>query len=69
LASFAIETAMGRGEMLKLQWWHTNLADGYLDLPRSITKNRKSCLVPLSGVISDSVQMTRLGCEGKPVAS
>ena len=48
LASFAIETAMGRGEMLKLQLWHTNLADGYLDLPRSITKNRKSCLVPLS---------------------
>lgn len=48
LASFAIETAMRRGEMLKLQWSHTHLADGYLDLPGSITKNRKPRLVPLS---------------------
>jgi integrase len=48
LASFAIETAMRRGEMLKLQWSHTHLADGYLDLPDSITKNRKPRLVPLS---------------------
>lgn len=48
LASFAIETAMRRGEMLKLQWSHTHLDKGYLDLPSSITKNRKPRLVPLS---------------------
>lgn len=48
LASFAIETAMRRGEMLKLRWAHTNLTKGYLDLPGTITKNRKPRLVPLS---------------------
>jgi integrase len=41
LASFAIETAMRRGEMLKLKWSHAHLAKGYLDLPGSITKNGK----------------------------
>lgn len=48
LASFAIETAMRRGEMLKLRWSHANLTKGYLDLPSTITKNRKPRLVPLS---------------------
>lgn len=48
LASFAIETAMRRGEMLKLQWSHAHLTKGYLDLPGSITKNGKPRLVPLS---------------------
>jgi integrase len=48
LASFAIETAMRRGEMLKLEWSHAHLTKGYLDLLGSITKNGKPRLVPLS---------------------
>ncbi len=48
IASFAIETAMRRGEMLQLRWSHTHLAEGYLDLPGSITKNQLPRLVPLS---------------------
>ncbi|NML48016.1 site-specific integrase [Ramlibacter sp. G-1-2-2] len=48
IISFAIETAMRRGEMLKLRWEYVYLKDGYLLLPGSITKNRKKRLVPLS---------------------
>lgn len=48
LVSFAIETAMRRGEMLKLRWSHLHLDKGYIDLPGSITKNGKSRIVPLS---------------------
>lgn len=48
IASFAIETAMRRGEMLQLRWSHTHLAEEYLDLPGSITKNQLPRLVPLS---------------------
>lgn len=46
--SFALETAMRRGEMLKLCWTHVHLESGYLDLPGEITKNRKPRLVPLT---------------------
>jgi integrase len=48
LTSFAIETAMRRGELCKLRWSHVNLHKGYLDLPWTITKNRKPRIVPLS---------------------
>lgn len=48
LTSFAVETAMRRSEMLELRWSHTHLDAGYLDLPGSITQNRKPRLVPLS---------------------
>ena len=48
--SFAIETAMRRGEMLKLEWSHVHFdhGNGYLELPGTITKNRKPRIVPLS---------------------
>ena len=50
VVSFAIETAMRRGEMCKLQWQHVHLGhgDGYLELPGTITKNKKSRIVTLS---------------------
>lgn len=48
IASFAIETAMRRGEMLKLRWAHVHLAMGYVDLPGSITKNGQPRVVPLT---------------------
>lgn len=48
IISFAIETAMRRGEMLKLRWDHVYLDDGYLLLPGSITKNRQKRMVPLT---------------------
>ena len=48
IVSFAIETAMRRGEMVKLRWKHIHLQQGYLELPASITKNRKPRIVPLT---------------------
>lgn len=50
IVSFAIETAMRRGEMCKLQWEHVHLGhgDGYLELPWTITKNKKPRIVTLS---------------------
>lgn len=48
LVSFAIQTAMRRGELLKLQWHQVHLKEGYLDLPGKITKNRKPRIAPLS---------------------
>ena len=48
LVSLAIETAMRRGELLKLRWAHVHLARGYVDLPKEITKNGKGRIVPLS---------------------
>jgi integrase len=48
IISFAIETAMRRGEMLKLRWEHVFINEGYMLLPGKICKNRKSRLVPLS---------------------
>ena len=48
IVSFAIETAMRRGEMVKLRWKHVHLQQGYLELPASITKNRKPRIVPLT---------------------
>jgi len=48
ITSFAIETAMRRGEIVKLRWNHVHADAGYLDLPGSITKNRKQRLVPLT---------------------
>lgn len=48
LTSFAIETAMRRKELCQLAWAHVHLREGYLDLPGTITKNRKSRIVPLS---------------------
>ena len=48
IVSFAIETAMRRGEMVKLRWKHVRLQQGYLELPASITKNRKPRIVPLT---------------------
>lgn len=48
--SFAIETAMRRGEMVKLEWSHVHFGheNGHLDLPGRITKNKKPRIVPLS---------------------
>lgn len=48
MVSFAIETAMRRGEMVKLGWKHVHLQQGYLELPASITKNGKPRIVPLT---------------------
>lgn len=48
ITSFAIETAMRRKELCQLSWAHVHLAEGYLDLPGHITKNRKPRIVPLS---------------------
>jgi integrase len=48
ITSFAIETAMRRKELCSLAWSHVNLEKGYLDLPGTITKNRKPRLVPLT---------------------
>ena len=48
MVSFAIETAMRRGEMVNLRWSHVHLRQGYLELPASITKNGKPRIVPLS---------------------
>lgn len=48
IASFAIDTAMRCGEMVKLRWSHVHLSKGYLDLPGSITKNGKPRFVPLA---------------------
>ena len=46
--SFAVQTALRRGELLKLRWKHVHLDRGYLDLPAEITKNNKPRLVPLT---------------------
>ena len=46
LVVVAIETAMRRGELLKLEWKHINLTDRTAYLP--ITKNGESRTVPLS---------------------
>lgn len=48
MVSFAIETAMRRGEMVNLRWSHVRLRQGYLELPGPITKNRKPRIVPLT---------------------
>lgn len=48
IVSLAIETAMRRGEMVGLTWRDVHLAEGYLDLPASLTKNGKPRIVPLS---------------------
>ena len=48
IVSFAIETAMRRGEMVNLRWSHVHLRQGYLELPGPITKNRKPRIVPLT---------------------
>ncbi len=48
IVSLAIETALRRGEMVKLLWRHVHLRQGYLELPASITKNGKPRIVPLS---------------------
>ena len=48
--SLAIETALGRGEMVKLEWSYLHLdhSNGYLMLPASITQNKKPRMVPLT---------------------
>lgn len=46
--SFGIETAMRRGEMAKLEWSHVHLDKGYVHLPATITKNKRSRFVPLT---------------------
>lgn len=48
IISFAIETAMRRGEMLKLRWEHVYLSEEYMLLPGSITKNRQTRMIPLT---------------------
>jgi Phage integrase family len=48
VVSFAVQTAMRRGELLKLLWQYVHLDRGYLDLPAHITKNGKPRLVPLT---------------------
>ena len=41
LVSLAIETAMRRGELLKLRWTHVELDRGYVDLPKETTKSSR----------------------------
>ena len=48
IAKFAVETAMRRGEMIKLTWDMVHLTDEYLALPKAITKNGKDRIVPLT---------------------
>lgn len=48
IVSLAIETGMRRGELLKLEWAHVRLDDGFLALPGTITKNGKPRIVPLT---------------------
>lgn len=48
LASLSLHTGLRRGELLKLQWDHVHLQDGYLYLPGTITKSQKSRIVPLT---------------------
>jgi hypothetical protein len=48
LVSLAQETALRRGELLKLQWEHVHLKERYLELPGWLTKNRKERMVPLT---------------------
>jgi hypothetical protein len=48
IISFAIETAMRRGEVAKLRWEHVHLDKGYLALPAGITKARRKRIIPLS---------------------
>ena len=48
IISFAIATAMRRGEVAKLRWEHVHLDKGYLALPADITKARRKRIVPLS---------------------
>lgn len=46
--SFAIETAMRRGEIAQLRWDHVHLDKGYLALPAGITKARRKRIIPLT---------------------
>ncbi len=46
--SFAIETAMRRGEISQLRWDHVHLDKGYLALPAGITKARRKRIIPLT---------------------
>jgi integrase len=48
ITSFALETALRRGEIYGLKWQHVHLAEGYLDLPGTLTKNRRPRMVPLT---------------------
>ena len=48
IISFAIQTAMRRGEIAQLRWEHVHLEKGYLALPAAITKARRKRMVPLS---------------------
>jgi integrase len=58
IISFAMETAMRRGEMLKLRWEHVFLDQGYMLLPGKICKNGQTRLVPLS-VRAERILRTR----------
>lgn len=49
ILSFAINTALRRGEIATLRWEHVHLEGrGYLRLPGAITKNGRSRVVPLN---------------------
>lgn len=48
IESFGIETAMRRGEIAKLEWSHVDLSEGCINLPGTITKNKRSRYVPLT---------------------
>ncbi len=50
ILSFALETAMRRGEIVKLRWEdvHLDYKVGYVELPASITKNGSSRIIPLT---------------------
>lgn len=48
--SFAVETAMRRGEIVKLRWSYVNLSvgNGYIELPAEVCKNNTRRIVPLT---------------------
>lgn len=59
--AFAVETAMRRGEILRIQWRHVHLSARYIHLP--LTKNGEERNVPLS---SRAVELLKLLAPGKP---
>ena len=55
LIDFAVETAIRKGEMLKLEWSMVDLDKGWLNLPDRITKTSMPRRIPLSVKAEDAL--------------